>query len=153
MGSGTKIGVGRTCVGLLRIGMMAGAMALFAAPAYAEKRVALVLGNDRYANLPTLQKAVNDITFVNKAAFDALDKPTQEAVLKAAARAEARGWKAWESKTEWYHAELAKNGMKVLKPSPALAAGFKNIGDQLTADWLKKAGADGEAVIAEYKKM
>ena len=29
-----------------------------------------------------------DYTFVNKAAFDALDKPTQEAILKAAATAE-----------------------------------------------------------------
>src|SRR5688572_21544258 len=30
---------------------------------------------------------------VNKKAFDALDKPTQDALLKAAADAEARGWK------------------------------------------------------------
>jgi len=94
-----------------------------------------------------------NVTFVNKAAFEALDKPTQEAFLKAAAAAETRGWKSWENKTEWYHEEIAKKGMKVLKPSPELAAGFKKIGDQLTADWLKKAGADGEAVIAEYKKM
>ena len=62
-----------------------------------------------------------NVTFVNKAAFDALDKPTQEAVLKAAAAAEERGWKVWENKTEWYHDEIAKKGMKVLKPSPALA--------------------------------
>jgi TRAP-type C4-dicarboxylate transport system substrate-binding protein len=94
-----------------------------------------------------------NVTFVNKAAFEALDKPTQEAFLKAAAQAETRGWKAWENKTEWYHEEIAKKGMKVLKPSPELAAGFKKIGDQLTADWLKKAGADGEAVVASYRKM
>ena len=66
-----------------------------------------------------------NVTFVNKAAFDALDKPTQEALLKAASVAEERGWKVWESKTEWYHDEIAKKGMKVLKPSPALEAGFK----------------------------
>ena len=94
-----------------------------------------------------------NVTFVNKAAFESLDKPTQEAFLKAAAAAETRGWKAWENKTEWYHEEIAKKGMKVLKPSPELAAGFKKIGDQLTADWLKKAGADGEAVVAAYRKM
>ena len=93
------------------------------------------------------------MTFVNKAAFDALDKPTQEAVLKAAATAETRGWKLWESKTEWYHDEIARKGMKVLKPSPALEAGFKKVGEQLTADWLKKAGAEGQAVIDAYKKM
>src|SRR4051794_9808564 len=33
-----------------------------------------------------------NLTFVNKAAFDGLDKPTQEAILKAAATAETRGW-------------------------------------------------------------
>ena len=57
-----------------------------------------------------------NITFVNKAAFDALDKPTQDAVLKAAATAEERGWKSWEEKTKWYHDEIAKKGMKVAPP-------------------------------------
>ena len=94
-----------------------------------------------------------NVTFVNKAAFDALDKPTQEAVLKAAKVAEERGWKAWQDKTKWYHDEIAKKGMKVGPPSPALAAGFKKIGDQLAGDWLKKSGADGQAVIDAYKKM
>lgn len=94
-----------------------------------------------------------NITMVNKAAFDALDKPTQAAVLKAAVTAEERGWKLWESKTEWYHEEIAKKGMKVLKPSPALTAGFQKVGEQLTADWLKRAGAEGQAVVDAYKKM
>ncbi len=39
---------------------MAAALALFAAPAQAEKRVALVIGNNDYKNVPKLQKAVND---------------------------------------------------------------------------------------------
>jgi TRAP-type C4-dicarboxylate transport system substrate-binding protein len=94
-----------------------------------------------------------NITFVNKAAFDALDKPSQDALLKAAATAETRGWKMWEDKAGWYLDQLKAHGMKVLEPSPELASGFKKIGEQLTADWLKKAGADGEAVIAAYKKM
>ena len=33
---------------------------VFAAPAYAAKRVALVIGNNTYENVPALQKAVND---------------------------------------------------------------------------------------------
>ena len=33
---------------------------VFVAPAYAEKRVALVIGNNDYRNVPKLQKAVND---------------------------------------------------------------------------------------------
>jgi TRAP-type C4-dicarboxylate transport system substrate-binding protein len=93
-----------------------------------------------------------NMTIVNKAAFDALDKPTQETLLKAAATAETRGWKMWEDKSGWYLEQLKSHGMKVQPPSPQLQAGLKKIGEQLTADWLKKAGAAGEAVIAAYKK-
>ena len=90
---------------------------------------------------------------MNKAAFDALDKPTQDAVLKAAAAAEERGWKSWQEKTKWYLDELAKQGHEGRAAEPGAGRGFKKIGDQLTADWLKKAGADGQAVIDAYKKM
>jgi len=93
-----------------------------------------------------------NVTFVNKAAFDGLDKATQDAILKAAAAAEDRGWKLWEEKSGWYLDQLKAKGMKVQPPSAELKAGLKKIGDQLTADWTKKAGADGEAVIAAYKK-
>jgi TRAP-type C4-dicarboxylate transport system substrate-binding protein len=94
-----------------------------------------------------------DYTFVNKAAFDALDKPMQEAILKAAAAAEPRGWKMWQDKAQWYLDQLKAKGMKVQPPSEALATGFKKIGDQITADWLKKAGPDGQAIVEAYKKM
>jgi len=93
-----------------------------------------------------------NVTFVNKAAFDALDNPTQDALLKAAATAETRGWKMWEEKAGWYLDQLKSHGMKVQPPSDTLKTGLKKVGDQLTADWLKKAGADGEAVIAAYRK-
>jgi TRAP-type C4-dicarboxylate transport system substrate-binding protein len=93
-----------------------------------------------------------NVTFANKAAFDTLDKPTQDALLKAAAAAETRGWKMWQDKSGWYLDQLKSHGMKVLPPGPALKAGLQKVGEQLTADWLKKAGADGEAVIAAYKK-
>src|ERR1700752_5442178 len=86
------------------------------------------------------------VTFVNKAAFDALDKPLQEALLTAAAAAEPRGWQAWTEKSKWYLDQLQANKMKVLPPPPALKGGLEKIGEQLTADWSKKAGPDGEAV-------
>jgi TRAP-type C4-dicarboxylate transport system substrate-binding protein len=94
-----------------------------------------------------------NLTFVNKAAFEALDKPTQDAIMKAAAVAETRGWKMAEEKAAWYLDQLKANKMKVLPPSAELKAGLMKVGDQLTADWTKKAGPDGEAVIAAYKKM
>src|SRR5215217_9218123 len=45
---------------LLAVASLAICAAAFAAPAYAEKRVALVVGNNEYRNVPKLQKAVND---------------------------------------------------------------------------------------------
>ena len=93
-----------------------------------------------------------NVTFVNKAAFDGLDKPTQEAILKAAAVAEERGWQLAEEKAKWYLDQLKANKMQVLPPPAALKSGLEKIGEQLTADWSKKAGADGEGVIAAYKK-
>ncbi|MDQ2080358.1 TRAP transporter substrate-binding protein [Xanthobacteraceae bacterium Astr-EGSB] len=94
-----------------------------------------------------------NIVFVNKAAFDALDKPSQAAVLAAAKRAEDHAWAIWPDKANWYLDQLKAKGMKVQPPSPALRDGLKKVGDQLTADWLKRAGADGQAVIDAYKKM
>ena len=80
------------------------------------------------------------------------NKPTQEAIMKAAATAETRGWKMWEDKAGWYLDQLKSHGMIVQPPSAQLSADLKKLGDQLTADWLKKAGADGEAVVAAYRK-
>ncbi len=94
-----------------------------------------------------------DLTFVNKAAFDALPEAQQKAILTAAAAAEERGWQLWQEKAGWYLDQLKAKGMKVEPPSPELAAGFKKIGDQLTEEWLAKAGADGQAVIDSYRKM
>jgi TRAP-type C4-dicarboxylate transport system substrate-binding protein len=94
-----------------------------------------------------------NVTIVNKAAFDKLDKATQDAVLKAAAKAEERGWKISQDKTAWYVEQLKSHGMKVQPPGDQLKAGLKGVGDQLTTDWLKRAGTDGQAVIDAYKKM
>lgn len=93
-----------------------------------------------------------NLTFVNKAAFDALDKPTQEAVLKAAKTAEERGWKTAQEKTKWYTDQMAAKGMKIQPPSAELKTGLQKVGEQLTQDWLKKAGSDGQAIIDSYKK-
>jgi TRAP-type C4-dicarboxylate transport system substrate-binding protein len=93
-----------------------------------------------------------NIVFVSQKAFDALDKASQDAVLKAAADAEARGWKDSEEKARGYLETLAKNGMMVGPPSPTLAADLKKIGDSMTADWVKSAGPDGQAIVDAFKK-
>jgi TRAP-type C4-dicarboxylate transport system substrate-binding protein len=90
---------------------------------------------------------------VNKKAFDALDQPTQAALLKAAETAEARGWKASEEKNKWYLDALKEKGMTIHKPSAKLQADLKQVGQAMQADWVKKAGAEGQAIIDAYKKM
>jgi len=94
-----------------------------------------------------------NVTFVNKSAFNALPKDQQDAILAAAKVAEERGWKIAPEKAQWYVDELKSKGMKVVPPAAELEDGLKKIGDQLTNDWLGKAGADGKAVVDAYKKM
>jgi len=93
-----------------------------------------------------------NIVFVNRKAFDALDKPTQQALLKCAQEAEARGWKISEEKNKWYQDQLAKNGMTVAPPPAQLQKDFVKIGDTLREEWLKTAGPDGKAILDAYRK-
>ncbi len=89
---------------------------------------------------------------VNKKAFDALDPATQAALSRAAATAETRGWQVSEEKNEWYKKALIEKGMKIMAPSAKLVADMKQVGGIMQADWQKKTGADGEAIIAAFNK-
>jgi len=89
---------------------------------------------------------------VNQKAFDSLDKPAQDALLQQAAAAEQRGWKASEQKDGEYLKELAAKGMKIDPAAEGLKKELKSIGDQMTADWVKVAGADGKAVIDAFNR-
>jgi len=89
---------------------------------------------------------------VNKKAFDALDKPTQDAVRKAAADAEARGWTASEKVNTDTLAKLKAEGMEVLPPSAQLKADLAKVGDTMLKEWLDKAGPEGKALIDAYRK-
>jgi TRAP-type transport system periplasmic protein len=93
-----------------------------------------------------------NVVFVNKQAFDALDKASQQALLKAAKDAEERGWKTSEEKNKWYLEQMAKNGMSVAAPSAQLKGDFQKIGATMTEEWLKTAGPDGRAILDAYKK-
>jgi len=93
-----------------------------------------------------------NLVLVSQKAFDALDKPSQDALLKAAAEAEARGWKTSQEKTSWYIEQLKNNGMTVDPGSAQLKAELKKIGETMVADWTKQAGADGQAILDAFRK-
>jgi TRAP-type transport system periplasmic protein len=89
---------------------------------------------------------------VNMKAFDALDKPTQAAVLKVAAAASDRGWKLSDQKDDEYLKELVAKGMNVDRGSMKLKAELKAVGEKMSAEWLKQAGAEGQALLDAYRK-
>jgi len=89
---------------------------------------------------------------INQKAFDALDKPTQTALLKACAEAEKRGTKVSEEKTKLYNETLAKNGMIVQKPSPQLKNDLDRVGRIMVAEWIRSAGDEGQKIIEDFKK-
>jgi TRAP-type C4-dicarboxylate transport system substrate-binding protein len=89
---------------------------------------------------------------VNQKAFDALDKPQQDAVLQAAAAAETRGWRISEEKNREYMRELLDRGMTVTRPNETLRKELLSIGARMTDEWLKTAGAEGQAIIDAYRR-
>jgi TRAP-type transport system periplasmic protein len=89
---------------------------------------------------------------LNRKAFEALDKPTQDAVLKAGAEAEKRGWQVSEEKNEFYKKALAEKGMKIMVPPAKLTADLKQVGSTMLDDWLKKAGPDGKLLVDTFNK-
>jgi TRAP-type transport system periplasmic protein len=88
----------------------------------------------------------------NRAAFNALDKATQDAVLKAAADAESRGLAASKKANGETLDKLRANGMQILPPSPQLKADLKKVGDVLLKEWLDKAGPEGKQLVDAFLK-
>ncbi len=90
---------------------------------------------------------------VNQKAFDALDKAGQDAVLQQAALAETRGWQNSEKNNADNLKELAAKGMNIdTVVGEVLKKELKPIGDTMTSDWLKLAGAEGKAIIDAFNK-
>ncbi|MCZ6862104.1 MAG: TRAP transporter substrate-binding protein [Alphaproteobacteria bacterium] len=93
-----------------------------------------------------------NIVVVNAKALARLDAKTRAALMAAAATAQKRGWAASVSETNTKIGVLKKNGMMIVKPSTALVGGLKKIGSTMTAEWKKKAGANGAAILSAYGK-
>ncbi|HWI78427.1 MAG TPA: TRAP transporter substrate-binding protein DctP, partial [Ramlibacter sp.] len=89
---------------------------------------------------------------VNKAALDALDAPSKQALLKASADAEARGWAASRKANTETLEKLKANGMSIVAPSPQLKADMKKVGDVMLKEWLEKAGPEGKTLVDNFRK-
>ncbi|HSB23868.1 MAG TPA: TRAP transporter substrate-binding protein [Burkholderiaceae bacterium] len=89
---------------------------------------------------------------VNKAAYDALDAATRQAVLKAAADAEVRGLAASKKANTESLDKLKAGGMQILPPPPQLTADMKKVGETMLKEWLDKAGPEGKQLIDAFRK-
>ena len=89
---------------------------------------------------------------VNRRAFDALDKSTQDAVMKAATEAETRGWAASRKANTESLDKLKANGMQILPPSPQLKADLQKVGETMLKEWLDKAGPEGKQLVDAFRR-
>ena len=67
--------------------------------------------------------------------------------MTAASDAEQRGWALSMEKDRWYTEQLAAKGMQVAAPSAQLKADLAKVGEIMTAEWVKTAGAVGDTVL------
>lgn len=94
-----------------------------------------------------------NMVIASRKAFDALDKATQDALLKAAADAEARGWAESRKVNDTTLATLKANGMIIEPPSAQLKADMKKVGETMLREWLEKAGAEGKTLVDAFSKL
>jgi TRAP-type C4-dicarboxylate transport system substrate-binding protein len=93
-----------------------------------------------------------NVVVVNNRAFQALPPAQKKALMDAAATAEKRGWELSRQREQTANKLLADNGMTVHTPDAAMMGAFGKIGDQMIGEWLKSAGADGDAIVKAYRK-
>jgi TRAP-type C4-dicarboxylate transport system substrate-binding protein len=89
---------------------------------------------------------------VNQAAWDKLDKDTQDKVLKIAAEMEAKMWDMAADMDRTSREKLAQNGMTIVEVSPEFRAELDKVGEALRAQWAQKAGAAAQQILDEYSK-
>ncbi|MSQ88328.1 MAG: C4-dicarboxylate ABC transporter substrate-binding protein [Betaproteobacteria bacterium] len=88
---------------------------------------------------------------VNNRAFQGLTGAQKKILTDSAAAAEKRGWELSRQRETTANKTLADNGMTVHTPDAGLMLALGKIGDTIAAEWLKAAGADGEAIIKAYR--
>ena len=75
-----------------------------------------------------------------------------DAVIKAAAEAETRGWAESKKANTESLDKLKAGGMQILPAPAALKADMKKVGDTMLKEWLEKAGPEGQALVDAFRK-
>jgi TRAP-type C4-dicarboxylate transport system substrate-binding protein len=94
-----------------------------------------------------------NMIIVSDRAFAELDDDTRQAVLDAAAEAEARGWEMSRAETQEALSVLEDNGITVTTPTSALEEKLQEIGATMTDEWAERAGDQGQQILDAYHKQ
>ncbi|MGF1611500.1 MAG: TRAP transporter substrate-binding protein, partial [Kiloniellales bacterium] len=91
--------------------------------------------------------------FVNKDSWNGLSDEQRAVFRSCASLAEYAGhWRAVQY-TDWTLKGLTDNGMTVTKAGDKLREDLAQMGETLTAEWLKSAGDEGKAIVDKFKAM
>lgn len=91
-----------------------------------------------------------NIVFANLKAVQTLPPSVREALLSAAAEAEARGWSMSQQVADVSTRELALQGMRVGRVPPAFEAEFKRLGERFSREWVQSVGNEANVIFVPY---
>jgi len=95
-----------------------------------------------------------NFTHINLDVFNGLTEAQQKAVLEAAKVAGDHQWQAVRARVSKNYEDMRGHGMKVHVDDvdPALIETLSKAGEAAQKDWLGKTGAEGQAILDEFKK-
>lgn len=91
-----------------------------------------------------------NIVFANLKAVQSLSPAVRQALLAAAAEAEARGWALSEQVADASTRELTQQGMKVGRVSPSFEAELKRMGERFSREWVQSVGNEANVIFVPY---
>jgi TRAP-type transport system periplasmic protein len=90
---------------------------------------------------------------VNLSAWNKLPEDLKNVLLNASKEIEAKQENRARSVDESARAELVKHGVKVNEIAPAFRQECLALSEPLWANWVKRAGPEGQPLIDEVRKM
>jgi TRAP-type C4-dicarboxylate transport system substrate-binding protein len=90
---------------------------------------------------------------INLDAWNQLPAEMQRKVLEIAAQMEDEMWNLAGDMDRKSREALSANGMQVSQVSSGFRAELDEIGEELRAEWAKKAGTDAQGILDEYARL
>ena len=90
---------------------------------------------------------------VNKDAWNKLPKETRDTIMEIAEDMEDEMWNLAGDMDRKSRATLAENGMIITPVGKKFRSELNEVGNQLRAEWAKKAGQDAQAILKDYYRI